>query len=152
MKCKERVITIFECFRPSREAERSNHARFTNPTYSQNSSSSLVPAVQYSSLGPRDTPTSYTLAGPAHKGPAPPQGAEERIYHVLEAEGGEKNTEDGDYQEIQAKEGEGVYHVLGEVGEGQGEGQDEAATTYEVPILSKERDESGTAYSSLQHK
>ncbi len=123
---------------------------YTNPAYSQNSSSSLVPAVQYSSAGPRDTPTNYPT------GHAPPQ--EERIYHELEEpEGERKGGGEGDYQEIDQEEG-GVYHVLGEAGEGQEGGG--GGMVYEVPIQNQNqgqgRDESAgraveRAYSTLQH-
>ena len=48
-----------------------------NPSYITNSSiSHTTPTVNYSSVGPRDTPT-----GPLQGG----GGGEERVYHVLEA-------------------------------------------------------------------
>ena len=77
---------------------------FTNPSYTHTSPSTHIPAVQYSSTGPRDTPTT------GHP-PKSTTGGEERIYHVLAAEG---ERAEGDYQEIDHEEGEGVYHVLGE--------------------------------------
>ncbi len=113
---------------------------FSNPAYAQNSSSSFIPAVQYSSLGPRDTPTNYQSPTghaptcPTPTGHAPPQ--EEGIYHVLEQPEGERK--EGDYQEIEQEEGEGVYHVLGEEGEGQ-EGEEGEEMVYEVPIQNKNK-------------
>ena len=88
---------------------------FRNPSYTQTSSSSLIPAIQYSSRGPGDN--YHTPAGHTPKGRAlSPPGEEERIYHELEAEGERK---EGDYEEIE-QEG-GAYHV-GEGQEGRGAG------------------------------
>ncbi len=74
-------------------------SRLSNPVYNH-TPSSAVPAVQYSSIGPRDTPTT---------GHAPPQGGEERIYEVVEGDGEE------------AGEQEGGYHVISNMREGKKE-------------------------------
>ena len=66
-----------------------------NPTYSP-AMPITTPSVQYSSLGPHDTPTT---------GHTPPQ----------------REREDRNYQEVGVGEGEGeegVYHLLGEEGGG----------------------------------
>ncbi len=98
-----------------------------NPTYCP--TTPTVPPVLYSSLGPRDTPTT---------GHTPPQGQGEGDYQeIQQGQWGERV-----YQVLEPpSEGEGVYHMLGEAVEGKGdEGRDESAgRAVEM------------AYSSLQH-
>ena len=90
--------------------------------HSYNQTTPTQPSVQYSSLGPRDTPT-----GHAH-----PQGGEERVYHVLE-----QPEREGEYQEIE-QEGEGMAYEVPVQSKSQG-GDTSAGRTVEM------------AYSTLQH-
>ncbi len=74
-------------------------------------------------------------------------------------EGNGQEEEGGDYQEIRKQEEEGLYHALGEVGEGEG-GEDGEGVTYAVPMKSetggKKVEANGNpttemAYSTLKH-
>ena len=70
-------------------------------------------------------------------GPSQPQGAEERVYHVLEGpqeQGGEREREE-----------EGAYYLLGETGGGEG-------LAYEAPISIIPAPAQPAEYSTLQHK
>ena len=96
-----------------------------NPSYTPTSISTTTPSVQYSSLGPRDgtsnpSPSTATYdVVEMNPGPSRPQGAEERVYHVLEGpqeQGGEREREE-----------EGAYYLLGETRGGEG-------LAYEAPI------------------
>ena len=97
-------------------------------------------AIHYGSLGPGDTPTLH----PTKPLPTEP----------TEVQGGEE-----EYQEIEARED--MYHVLGEVGEEDSQGDDGEAM-YEVPTdVRNEEDpemaavderEVDLTYSTLQYK
>ena len=95
----------------------------TGPPHTSPNPSYTPTAIQYSSLGPRGTPrinsppsfsATYDVIDMT-SAPSQPQGAEERVYHVLEGP-----------QEERGENEEGEYYLLGVEG---GEG-----LTYEVPI------------------
>jgi hypothetical protein len=111
---------------------------FPNPTYGH---TPTVPFVQYSALGPRDTPSdsipthAYDVIG-MNPAPSQPQ-RDERVYHVLE--GPQKEEEE-----------ERKYHLLGEVGTGNAY---EVLTSTTTPAQAAQQvDEPlDTGYSRLQH-
>ena len=91
----------------------------TGPPHTTPNPSYTPTAIQYSSLGPRGTPhinsppsssATYDVIDMT-SAPSQPQGAEERVYHVLEGP-----------QEERGENEEGEYYLLGE------------GLTYEVPI------------------
>jgi len=116
-----------------------SNREFHNPTYS----STTQPSIQYSSHGPRDTP--FNSFPPSNttgegRGPATPsqgldQDGGDTIYHMLEDCGAGVPEDKVGMQEA-SQEGEGEYHLLGEVTQLQGEystlgGPEEI--TYEEP-------------------
>ena len=114
-----------------------------NPSYIPTSISNTTPSVQYSSLGPRDGTSNPPPSAATYDviemttGPYRPQGAEERVYHVLKGpqeQGGEREREE-----------EGAYYLLGETGGGEG-------LAHEAPISIIPAPAQPAEYSTLQHK
>lgn len=152
-------MLLYTCYyiptRRARKTSQDSRMMCRNPSYTQTSTSALIPAVQYSSTGPHS---------PTHTSHTP---LENRIYHILEqpeGQGERKEEENGVYQDVELGEGvyhmlgeteegqeEGVYHVLGEVGERQ---EEEGGMVYEVPVQTKSKDvgkEIEKPYSTLHH-
>ena len=143
-----------------------------NPAYIQ--TTPTQPTINYSSLGPQDTPTDHTP--PQGEGEEriyhvleqPEERREERVYHVLEQPGIDTEREERVYhvleqpqREGEEEDEEGAYQVLGEAREGhkeEEEEEEEEGMAYEVPIHSKSKGRDKSAgragdmeYSTLHH-
>ena len=136
-------LTTLHC--PHLSLYRASTAGHPQTSSTPTSISNTTPSVQYSSLSPRDgtsnPPPSAATYDVIEMTPDPsrPQGAEERVYHVLEGpqeQGGEREREE-----------EGAYYMylLGETGGGEG-------LAYEVPTSIIPAPAQLAEYSTLQHK
>ncbi len=133
------------------DSSRSPNVLFINPSYNQATSAPLSSShpIQYSSQGPRDTPTNHTPGPILPHTQMPDKGKSEGgegIYHVLELESG-KGDNFGVYEEIEEREREGerIYHVLGDAVEGK---MEEVA----CEVLTQNNSESATMSKGKQQR